>query len=251
MIRSHIVPRLYLEQFAVKASRSAKWGHLWVYQQNSVPRRGTSKSEGAENGYFAYPLPSGSLNESLEGVLAQIEDRFANILVGLSIGRFAPTLANRRVTAEYVGLMFARSRGRLAGTKWVLAKVSTLMSQLDQDGFLDEIATAATKRYKAVVTRDQIAQVIKNLAERNLTPVETKRAFLSDLLFNAGLIANSIIELPWQVWLSTGATEFVTSDTPVSTAVFGGGRLMPGVGFGVRGALGFFPLSPQACLVMG
>ena len=165
MIRSHIVPRLYLEQFAVKASRSAKWGHLWVYQQNSVPRRGTSKSEGAENGYFAYPLPSGSLNESLEGVLAQIEDRFANILVGLSIGRFAPTLANRRVTAEYVGLMFARSRGRLAGTAWIQSKVSALLHELDQDNFLHEISVAASKKYNATVTREQLTEIVKKLAE--------------------------------------------------------------------------------------
>ena len=214
-------------------------------------RRGTSKGEGAENGYFAYPLPSGSLNESLEGVLAQIEDHFAKVLVGLSIGNFAPDPANRRATAEYVGLMFARSRGRLAGTQVVLSKVSTLMHQLEQDGFLDDIATAATNRYGSVVTRDQIAQIVRNLAENNLTPVETKRAFLSDLLFNAGLTSDSLMKLPWQVWLSTGASECVPSDTPVSTALFGGGRLLPGVGFGVRGALVFFPLSPRACLVMG
>jgi hypothetical protein len=147
--------------------------------------------------------------------------------------------------------MFARSRGRLDGTQWVLGKVSALMRQLEQDPFLDEIAAAASKRYNSLITRDQIVQIVYNLAEGNRTPVEIKRAFLSDLLFNAAMAADSLMKLPWQVWLATGHSEFVSSDTPVSTAVFRGGGLQPGVGFGVPGVLVFFPLCPEAWLVMG
>ena len=78
-----------------------------------------------------------------------------------------------------------------------------------------------------------------------------KQAFLSDLLSNAAMTADSLMNLPWQVWVSSGTAEFVTSDTPVSTASFKGSGLVPGVGFGVPGVLVFFPLSPNACLVMG
>ena len=108
MIRSHVVPRLYLEQFAVRASRSAKWGHLWVYQKDVAPRRGTSKGEGTEKGYFAYPLPCGSVNESLESALAQIEDRAYRPLIGLPTGNFDQTLSSRTATAQYVALMFGK-----------------------------------------------------------------------------------------------------------------------------------------------
>ena len=165
MIRSHIVPRFYLEQFGVKTSRKAKWGHIWVYQQNALPRRGTSQGEGAEKGYLAYQLPSGKVDESLEHILARIEDCATEVLAGLPTGKFKLTPSNRRITAEYVGLMFARSRGRLAGTAWIQSKVSALLHELDQDNFLHEISVAASKKYNATVTREQLTEIVKKLAE--------------------------------------------------------------------------------------
>jgi Protein of unknown function (DUF4238) len=251
MIRSHIVPRLYLEQFTTKSTRSVKPGHLWVYQQNEPPRRGTSKSEGAENGYFAYPLPSGELDESLETILAKLEDGATHLLRRFSIGSFDGTVSNRKTMAEYVGLMFARSRGRLAANSWVHGQVSKLMNRLHEDNFLTEITAAASRRHNYPFTVEQISHIVADLAASNVSAVETKKGFLVNLRQNACHASESLLNLPWQIWAASSTSQFVTSDTPVTTAIYKGENLLPGFGFDIPGVLVFFPLTPRACLVMG
>src|SRR4051812_25041465 len=106
MIRSHIVPRHYLDCFTNRSGKDA--GRLWVYEKRRAPRQGTSNSEGAENGYFAYQHPSGKFDESLESVLANIEAEASETLRIARSVCFVWSAQRRRRLAGYIGLMFAR-----------------------------------------------------------------------------------------------------------------------------------------------
>ena len=70
MIGSHIIPKAYLEQFAIRKKARDETGRFFVYEKGKLPRRAAPKAEGVENGYFAFVRPDGSIDESLENSLA-------------------------------------------------------------------------------------------------------------------------------------------------------------------------------------
>jgi hypothetical protein len=251
MVGSHVVPRFYLEQFAVKKRKSARTGHLWVYSKELQPRQGTARSEGVENGYFAYPLPTGGVDESVENRLAILENTANDLLVMAPSECFVWSAQYRRIMADYVGLMFARSRGRLEGSSWVHAKVSELMRRLQQEGFYREIASEYGSKHSQNISAEGVRRIWERLADSNTSKNAVKRGFIEDLLLNAQLVTDQILRKSWQLWCARDTTYFVTSDTPVVTAMPSRGELTPGFGFAVPGVVAFFPLSPRACLVMG
>jgi len=252
MVGSHVVPRFYLEQFALKKKKkSAKTGHLWIYSKDSQPRRGTARSEGRENGYFAYPLPTGGVDESFENRLAILENRANDVLVMAPSECFVWTRQSRKIMADYVGLMFARSRGRLDASGWVHGKVSELLRHLQEEGFYREIASEYSSKHSQNVGAEELRRIWETLAESNTSKDAVKRGFIEHLLLNAELVTNQVLRKSWQVWCARDSTDFVTSDTPVVTALPSRGGLTPGFGFDVPGVMAFFPLNPRACLVIG
>jgi len=251
MVGSHIVPRFYLEQFAVKKKKSAKSGHLWVYAKDSPPRQGIARSEGVENGYFAFPLPSGGVDESTENALAVLEDRANDVLVMAPSQCFVWSLRHKRTMAEYIGLMFARSRGRREASEWVHGKVSELMRRLQKDGFFGEIAAEYSRKHSQIIEADEVMKIVDNLANSNTNVDNLRKGFLEDLMSNAQLVTDQIVQKDWQVWCAADSCDFVTSDTPVVTALPINEELAPGVGFNVAAVLTFFPLNPRTCLVVG
>jgi hypothetical protein len=251
MVGSHVVPRFYLEQFALKKKKAANTGHLWIYSKGSRPRQGTARSEGVENGYFAYPLPTGGVDESFENRLANLENAANDVLLMAPRECFVWNSQYRKAMAGYVGLMFARSRGRLEGSTWAQGRVSELLVRLQQEGFYREIASEYSSKHAQKVSAEELRQKWERLAESNTSRDAVKRGFIERLLLQAQLVSNEILGKPWQVWCARGSTQFVTSDTPVVTAKALDGELTPGFGFRVPGVVTFFPLNPCACLVIG
>jgi hypothetical protein len=119
MIGSHIIPRYYLEQFATKKKPSAKTGQFWVYAKGSEPRLGTPKSEGVENGYFGLPGETGELDESLEWKLAEMENEANDLLVMAGNQTFVWSIFYRQKMANYVALLYARTKARRDASAWV------------------------------------------------------------------------------------------------------------------------------------
>src|SRR5215469_17982155 len=119
-IGSHTIPRFYLEQFANPPKRKGKPGSVWVYSKGRTPYDRSSRSQGYENGYFAYVEPSGKLNEALETRLAELEGRCNDVLASAKSTLFDWSAAHRNTLAFYASLLFARStsRKRFSAGSW-------------------------------------------------------------------------------------------------------------------------------------
>ena len=80
-IRSHTIPRFYLEQFATSSPTRRELGELWVYERGKEPVLRSTKVQGAENSYFGVVRADGRVDESLESQLARLEAECNDVLV--------------------------------------------------------------------------------------------------------------------------------------------------------------------------
>ena len=246
MIGSHIVPKYYLEQFAVKKKKSAKTGHLWVYSTDAPPRLGTARNEGRENGYFGFPLDNGSLDERLEGELQRIEDRATDVLACAGSELFVWSVRARQILASYCGHLYARVRARREAASWLGEKMwKEFRELLDDEDFMRLMAA----RYNMLPA--QARQQMSDLADKACTPAERKRTFLAEIPLKAQWMTDVLLAKQWRVWTSVETAEFITSDNPLVSALPINEKFAPGFGFARSDVVVFFPLNPQSCLVMG
>jgi hypothetical protein len=111
-IGSHVIPRLYLEQFASPSARKGKPGRVWVYQRGKKPQQRATSVQGRENGYFGFVRPDGTLEESLETRLAKLEKACQDTLVCAKSELFCWSSAHRNNLAFYASLLFQKGNGR-------------------------------------------------------------------------------------------------------------------------------------------
>lgn len=252
MIGSHVIPKFYLEQFARKQRPSAKTGHLWVYSKDSPPRRGTAKSEGVENGYFAMPKPGGAFDETLEHGLAKLEDKANGALVTASSENFAWSLGIRQELGSYVALLWARTKVRQDATNWVVKTArKNLIALLEDEQFLREMTTQWSEMLQYPLDVAILKESIERAAVGMATPHHAKEFFINEILDTQRLISEILLGRPWQIWRSPENVEFITSDSPTVTMFPVGEQFAPGFGFNQKGVLVAFPLNPKTCLVIG
>ena len=246
MIGSHVIPRLYLQQFA------AETGRLWVCERGQPPRAGTARSEGRENGYFAYSLPSGEVHERFETELQRIETRADSILTGSTYRCFVWTREYRGRFALYLGMVFARSTKRRAFSAETTRELFSDLYATSQDpNFLNEYADHVAG-LGLRVSQSSIKETLSRVAISAQTPQAMARFFLDDLLHLAESIARILQARPaWQVWVAPEGAEFLTSDNPLSTMIPLNDDFAPGFGFNHPTTLAVFPLNPIKCLVIG
>lgn len=250
MTGSHVIPKHYLELFAVRPSRKAATGLLWVYEKGKPPRQGAAVRECRENGYLGIPRLSGPPDEWLEGALAREESAHASLL-GLVPSRcFVWDLRKRTLVAECVGLMFARSRGRQAAQAQLLSIAQVLVRELKCEGLFDQLAAERNLAGRPAISGAELAAKFDAEVMSGSGDV-LQAAFAEGLPPGAQQTAAAVFRRHWQVWHAPVGLEFVTSDTPVATVQSIGGGLAPGFGFNDPRAWIFFPLGPEACLVAG
>jgi hypothetical protein len=110
MIGSHTIPKFYLEQFAIPSGRRRKMGLIWVYEKGKPPDQRATKVQCRVNGYFGSVRPNGSLDESLETKLAELENECNDVLFCATSDLFDwSSTANRNRLAFYAALLFCRA----------------------------------------------------------------------------------------------------------------------------------------------
>src|SRR5439155_200540 len=117
----------------------------------------------------------------------------------------------------------------------VHGKISEMMRQLQVDGFFKEITVELNRKHSQSIEEEHLVRIVEELADRNVTNEAVREAFVKEILSNAQLISNQITQKPWQIWHAKGSCEFVTSDTPVVTALAVNDNLAPGFGFNISG----------------
>jgi len=247
MIRSHVIPRHYLEQFQDDEER------IWVYGRNASPRQGTPLREGAERGYFAYTTKSGVVDESLEGYLASLEDAAVEPLRLMSNQCFWLSPGDKKKFATYVGLMFSRASARRTGTgkMWDELRNAYEGATKDPAWVLKQIS-----RYEQLtgqsISPQEFSEAVARVLQKMGTPEERRNMFLLNLLRLADNISEDLTAKPWQIWDATSPSEFITTDNPVVTVQpVGRAAFSIGSGFANKGVVAMFPIHPTCCLIIG
>jgi hypothetical protein len=245
MIRSHVTPQYYLQQFAA-TEKGRRKAQLWVYEKDKKPRRGTATSEGAERGYFAYTKPDGSLDESLEEIVQKLETA-ADAPIRFMQYRFHEwKWEDKRNLAIYAALMFSRVRAKQEGSSRIFLQTQRETTQAFEK---PEFASTIAKYFK--VSPDEMRNHVESALAQLRSPAGLKNAYLEDLLDNVRYLAQLLFEKPWQILVAVEGYEFVTSDNPVVSALPLNSRFVPGYGLGRRDVVVFLPINPSCCLAMG
>jgi hypothetical protein len=255
-IGSHVIPRYYLEQFAVKETPTAKSGLLWIYYKNATSRRKTAKRTGIKYGYFAVRLPSGEMDESFEAEIQKYETAADDVLVMAVKECFYWDDRRRRTMAIYAAILYARTIARHNALAWLSAKTSEEMKKAAEDqSLLEELGQFFSARYSHKITALDVKASILRVTEDVVLPQPGKENFIAEVLPTARYISEILLEKPWQIWTIDSDAEFITSDNPLVTGIPINGELAPGWGFRTeykgRGVLVFLALNPKSCLVMG
>jgi hypothetical protein len=245
MIRSHVTPQYYLQQFTA-AEKGKKKPQLWVYEKNKKPRKGTAMSEGAERGYFAYTKSDGSIDESLEEVVQKLETAADDPIKLLHYRFYEWKREDRRDLAVYAALMFSRATAKREGSSRIFLQTQREAAQaFEKEEFASTIAS-----YFNVSVEEMRKHAGSALAELG-TPAGVRNAYLEDLLGNVAYLARLLFEKPWQILAAPQGYEFVTSDNPVVSTLPLNGHFAPGFGLGRKDVVVFLPINPTCCLAMG
>jgi hypothetical protein len=155
MIRSHIIPRFYLKQFAFQKPNEKHY--VYLYEKGKKPEARYIKNVGYELGYFGYVLPDGSVEESMETKLKGLEEDCMDVLVSAQSDLFVFTRDNRRTMAFYAGLLHARTTQRLEWNKKNWLEVHRQLDEaIKEDAYADELARYFSLKYGNPLSRQSL-----------------------------------------------------------------------------------------------
>ena len=253
MIGSHIIPAFYLKQFSTpselrKRRGKKKSGRLWVYEKGKEPKLRSTSQQGRENGYFGFVLPSGRLDESFEGELAQLEGECNEALACARSSLFHWPYGSRKKIAFYAALLHSRAtQARDFAAKNLTVSFNLMKEAASDESLLEEIAR------RVGASPDVIRKGIELWSSRPPDGVAQRNAFLKDLISHSEIKSEMLLKkTPWRVLRPPQGEEFITTDNPLVTFIpLSNGKLHPGYGFNVKNSVSVFALAPDACLAMG
>lgn len=250
-IRSHTVPRAYLERFATP--RRSKPGRIWVYEKSKESVWRSTKSQGFEKGYFEFVHPDGRRDESMEPALARLEDQCLDALVSARSELCDLSLVTVNL-ATYMAMLFRRSTVSRKPNARRWSDIARPYADLaSNEKYTQDIADYYSKQMNHEFTPNDVKRMIQDQSKRFSDQTFTKNNFVRDLFVFIAIGKEQMLKKFWQVWYAPGGAEFVTSDNPVVTFLRAGAQQelwVPGFGFGYDGVVVGFPLAPDACLAM-
>jgi hypothetical protein len=253
-IGSHIIPRYYLEQFSVPSARKKGPGRVWVYQKRRQPDQRATTVQGFEKGYFAVVQPDGTVDESFETRLAEIEGACNDTLSLAKTVFFDSRSESRRISlAFYAALLFSRATQRRNRNEDTSARVQKEFDEaMNDDAYISDMSSHYSRKLGVEFTPEMARRSLEKASAQMRNPSAVRNNFVSDLLWCAEEIKGLLLKKPWQIWRAPEGVEFITSDNPLITFMpYGNGEMNPGHGFRKEGVVAAFPLAPCACLAMG
>jgi Protein of unknown function (DUF4238) len=123
---------------------------------------------------------------------------------------------------------------------------------LKDDHYADELAHHFSVKYGQALTRQSIRDHINALIMRSATEEQGKNNFVEELINNANMIADFLLDKQMRIWKAPKGTQFVTSDNPLVTfVVLPHGGFAAGFGFRQKETIAFMPISPNSCVSFG
>jgi Protein of unknown function (DUF4238) len=229
-------------------------GWVWVYEKGKRPRESSTERQGFEKGYFGFVKRDGTLDESFENKLAELESRCNDALVSAK-SRLCDLNSRsfRQSLAFYIGLLFARStvRRKFSAGNW--ARMQEPFAKLEfNDEYVQDLAAHFSEANGELVTPETIREMIRKQAASFVEKQNTGNTFIQDLLFHAETMQQELLPRPWHVLEAPDGSEFATSDNPTVTFIKIREDLWnPGHGFRKPNVIIAFPLASSACLTIG
>jgi hypothetical protein len=254
MIGSHTAaPQAYLKQFARIQSPSDRKPKIWVYARGKSPFSSTPRRVGKKNGYFAVRKNNGGCDESMEEILATLEEGGATLLPLLSCETYVMSSRDHESLIGYMALAFARASARRDLSKKMFGYIRDAYKELVVDEVWLREQVGAYEYFTGVLTSpEQISGAFKKVIQRMSDPEQANNGFVQGLLRLAEGIFTDLRSKPRQIWEASERSQFITTDNPVITLrADTRGAFSPGWGFRTPGATAVFPLSPRCCFVIG
>lgn len=239
----HYVPVFYQRRFLNRN------GLLWVYDRRLrtlkelPPRSICSKKD-----LYTLKRENAPSERRIETVALSLVDTFgAKAVREVLNGRFTETTISN--LSYFIGVQFSRlpSMARAIGAMYVAganemwrlmaANVGRMQSVLDR--YTRDTGEAVN------VSAESMVEAVRG---GHVELVPTQVPFLRHLFSLGDDICEVIRQLDWQVLSAPLGTGFIICDSPVTVVPPRGGNL---VGFGVWGAVKYFPLSYGICLRFG
>ena len=213
-IRSHYIPKFYLEGFLSPLKRKPT---LYLYEKgNSEIRRASPEDAAVIKGYYSIDSPQSNIDENIvENILSLVESYSAPVIRKIK-NKEELNNDDRENFSVFLGYMLTRVPQHRKMTEDLSAKAakSLLMAQAShKEGF-----EVLLKQYE------------KDTGKKINYPVEKLRRFLMDaskydfkahpnisltLMHTAIELAPIFIEMNWSFWGATDESKYITSDNPL------------------------------------
>ncbi|HEV3481875.1 MAG TPA: DUF4238 domain-containing protein [Candidatus Acidoferrales bacterium] len=242
--KHHYVPVFYQKHFADSK------GLFWVYDRRlkSYKQLPPTVVCFEKDLYALKPTDGGPRDRRVETKgLSQVDGVGATAIRDLLFGN--PNTETIRAVSFFMGVQFSRlpSMGRSLGAMYVQAgreMMRLMTASVDRmKGVLEKYARD-TGESIGVSAESMVAAVRENQIEVLANEVP----FLNHLFSQAEDLSNVVEQLEWQLLISPPETGFITCDSPVTVVPPMGTKA---VGFGIPGAVKYFPLARQFCLRVG
>lgn len=241
--KHHYVPVFYQRQFT-----NAK-GLVWVYDRHLQT-------------YKELPPPSLCFKKDLYALRPKnapkdqrIESQVMSYVDGVSASAIRDLLSGHATEetfdtlAYFLAVQFNRlpSFGTMVSELYTQAITGVMHTMAADVGRMQEVIDRYAKTNGASL--DASAQSMVDAVQGNhIEVVATERPFLHHLFSQAEDISKVILALDWQILMAPLGTGFIYNDSPMVIVPPEGQN---SIGFGVPGAVKYFPLSRERCLRLG
>ena len=236
----HVIPRFYLNKFADNYKR------VWVYRQEQSPKLRSTKALTTELDYFEYTIDGVQTANAYEKWLSRVESKAARV--------YPKLLCRQKLSPEescdwatFAASLFLRTKKlREQACKPIIA------SLVHEQTSAKKILEMQYKLFQQGYLLDQNS--LREKIQAQWSEVADQPAYfqLSDFPSRTTRLASFLHSRDWDVVDAAPQTQFVTSDSPISTCkIDESGTVYPGANFGNSDVIVYLPLAPNKLWIAG
>jgi len=230
----HFIPQFYQKGFI-----NGPEGLIWVYEKGKSPRRVSIRRAGMEVDLYGFTNQQNQFDtQTIEGLLAGLEDKAAQVIKRLRKG-VLPDDLERRHLSRFISVMSKRTPKHKAKVQKMAGEMMPgFFNDHDERWLYDVIRRRVKSEAEAERQYEEQQVELQRLREQYSREVP-------DFLFPGNALRGSVFEqvllgMDWAFFRSSSDTEFLTSDNPVAFS--------HGTGLKDREAVIMFPLSRELFL---
>jgi Protein of unknown function (DUF4238) len=200
----HTVPEFHLRHFLPDAGQQV----LWQYSKShpARPRRVSPRDASAESYFYSTQRKDGTWDHTLEKARGVAETVTAPAMNRL-IQNQPPKRGDRQLIAQYIGLMFVRTRGPRDNA-------ASYMAELQSPQFAVDLLEQHWDLFCAEFGEAEVGKFYSDAKEKGAGLTMQKNFQIVKPFERADFWGGEIIRMSWAVWEAPASSFFVISDNP-------------------------------------